>query len=150
MGPPAPPPPSPEQQLIIRRKAAEDILSLIPPPIARTFFATNNHDEMARQVEEDILMCFGDAYMNRHWIYQILDLVVVKLLPEMVGKTPRELLADRGVDEEDEEEETKAEDVAGDPTIVATVGRAKREKTAPDGNGTKANTAAEKRKGSKA
>jgi len=113
-GPPAPPPPSPEEQLKIRRRAAEAILSLIPRPIARTYFATRNikndggdrpgsetdgdeeSEEMSCQVEE-ILDVFGNAYMNKHLVYNILELVVVRLVPELGEKTTGELLAERGV-----------------------------------------------------
>jgi len=97
MGPATPPPPSAEEALAIRRRAAEDILSLFPPSVARRFFATDDHDNMVVQIEEGVLDVFGDAYMNKHLIYGILELVMVRLVPELLEKTPTELLADRGV-----------------------------------------------------
>jgi len=97
MGPPPPPPPSAEEVLKIRRQAARDILSLVPVPISRTFFSTDDHEEMVAQVEETILDVFGDAYMNKHLIYGILELLMVRLAPEMLEKTPMELLAERGL-----------------------------------------------------
>ncbi len=97
MGPPAPPPPGEEEQLQIRRKAAEDLLSLVPMPVLRIFLSTDNREQMLDEVEEDILDPFGDESMNKHLIYSILELVVLRLVPEMADKTPSELLAERGV-----------------------------------------------------
>jgi hypothetical protein len=97
MGPPAPPPPSDEEQLAIRRKAASDLLSLVPDPILRIYFATNEQADMVEQVEEDVLVCFGDEEMNKHLIYGILELIIVRLVPEMGGGVPSELMAERGV-----------------------------------------------------
>jgi hypothetical protein len=47
---------------------------------------------------EDILDVFGDARLNKYWIYGIIELIIVRLCPEMLIKTPTELMADRGVD----------------------------------------------------
>jgi hypothetical protein len=122
-GPPATSPPSADEQLKIRRRAAEELLSLVPRPVGRIFFATgdlNNTsrssrrkrndeekesgevgddeetEEMISQVEE-ILDVFGNAYLNKHLIYNVLELVLVRLAPEMAEKTTGELLAERGV-----------------------------------------------------
>lgn len=51
---------------------------------------------MIRQVEE-ILDVFGDAYLNKHLVYNILELVIVRLVPELGESTPSELLSERGV-----------------------------------------------------
>jgi hypothetical protein len=56
----------------------------------------DGEDEVVRQVEE-ILDMFGDAYLNRHLVYNILELVVVRLVPELGESTPSELLSERGV-----------------------------------------------------
>jgi hypothetical protein len=122
-GPAAPSPPSADEQLKIRRRAAEALLSLVPRQVGRIFFATgdlNNNsrsssrrkrneeekesgevgdeetEEMISQVEE-ILDVFGNAYLNKHLIYNVLELVLVRLAPEMAEKTPGELLAERGI-----------------------------------------------------
>lgn len=52
---------------------------------------------MLEEMEEDILDPFSDGNMNKHLIYSILELVVVRLVPEMAEKTPSELLDERGV-----------------------------------------------------
>jgi hypothetical protein len=73
------------------------LLSLIPLPVQSTFFATHDQQQMAEEVEQDILDCFGNHEMNKHLIYAILELVILRLVPEMAEKTPTDLLADRGV-----------------------------------------------------
>ena len=52
---------------------------------------------MLAEVEDDILDPFSDTSMNKHLIYSILELIVVRLVPEMADKTPSELLGERGV-----------------------------------------------------
>ena len=99
-GPLAPEPPSDEERLQIRRRCAEAILSLMPPVVSRVYFGVNadkDGDEEAVQQVEDILDVFGNAYMNKHLVYNILELVIVRLVPEMGDLTPSELLSDRGV-----------------------------------------------------
>ncbi|KAK7892736.1 hypothetical protein LTR67_006973 [Exophiala xenobiotica] len=106
-----PPPPSAEEARLIRTKAASDILSLVPRPVARTFFAVKsgsgaanaNDDEenrksmMRAEIEESILCWTDDVELNKYLVYSILDHVLLRLVPEMQGKTPIELLAERGV-----------------------------------------------------
>jgi hypothetical protein len=106
MGPPAPPPPSDEEARQIRRKAAEDMLNLIPTFITKTFFVTDSRDEMLEEVEEDILDMFANETMNKHLIYRILELIMVRLVPELAEKTPSELLTERGVVLRGEEKDT--------------------------------------------
>ena len=50
---------------------------------------------MASQVEERMLDVFGDAYMNKHLIYAILEAVLLKVVPELAESTPNELLKER-------------------------------------------------------
>ena len=99
-GPPALEPPSSEERLQIRRRCAEAILSLVPPIVSRVYFNVDadkeGEDEMLRQVE-DILDVFGDVYCNKHLVYNILELVIVRLVPELGESTPSELLSERGI-----------------------------------------------------
>ena len=99
-GPPTPEPPSSEERLQIRRRCAEAVLSIVPPLVSRAYFKVepdkDGEDEAVRQVEE-ILDMFGDAYLNKHLVYNILELVVVRLVPELGESTPSELLSERGV-----------------------------------------------------
>lgn len=50
---------------------------------------------MLRQVESEVLDLWSDAYLNRHVAYQILELVVVRVLPEMAEKGVSELMERR-------------------------------------------------------
>lgn len=50
---------------------------------------------MLRQVESEVLDVWSDAYLNRHVAYQILELVVVRILPEMAEKGVSELMESR-------------------------------------------------------
>jgi hypothetical protein len=129
MGPPAPPPPSAEKARLIRSKAASDILSLVSRPVARTFFAVDsgsgaanaNDDEenqefesMRAEIEESILCWTDDVELNKYLIYSILDHVLLRLVPEMQGKTPIELLAERGVVLTNSEADADGEEVLVD------------------------------------
>jgi len=68
--------------------------------VSRVYFNVDadkeGEDEILRQVE-DILDVFGDAYCNKHLVYNILELVIVRLVPELGESTPSELLSERGI-----------------------------------------------------
>jgi hypothetical protein len=53
-------------------------------------------NEMIEQAEQ-ILDVFGDAYLNKHLVYNMLELVIVRLVPELGESTPSQLLSERGV-----------------------------------------------------
>ncbi|KAK5088823.1 hypothetical protein LTR05_003045 [Lithohypha guttulata] len=97
MGPPAPPPPSPEEAQEIKHQAARSIASLLPAVVTRRYYATNDDSDLVDQIEQDILEPFDDVYLNKHLIYAILELILVKLIPELGQQTITDLLADRGV-----------------------------------------------------
>ena len=44
---------------------------------------------------ESVLDVFGDKYMNKHLLYSIVELIVVKLVPEMKERSIRELVEER-------------------------------------------------------
>ncbi len=44
---------------------------------------------------EDVLNIFDDRYCNKHLIYRIAELILVRLIPEMTEKGVEELLAHR-------------------------------------------------------
>ncbi|ETN45789.1 uncharacterized protein HMPREF1541_09622 [Cyphellophora europaea CBS 101466] len=102
LGPPAPPPPTPEEALAIRKKAATDLLSLVPDVVSRKLFAPQAHSaveayEVAVEQVEAILDLLGDRKINKYLIYGILECIVTRLVPEILEKTPGELLEERGV-----------------------------------------------------
>lgn len=101
---PAPPRviPSPEEQLLIRRRCAERLLDLVPQGVRDVFFGGrtglaglgDEKERRTREVEE-LLNVFGDAYCNKHFVYGIVELIVVRLMPEMAEKGARDLLDER-------------------------------------------------------
>jgi len=101
IGPPAPPPPSIDEQWVIKRKAAESMRSLIPAFVAKTFYATDNEEVIADEIVEDILNPLDDVYLNKHLAYAILELILVRLIPELAEQPLSDLLAERGVDWEE-------------------------------------------------
>lgn len=48
-------------------------------------------------IEHDLLDLFSDSYCNKHIIYSIVELVLVKLIPEMGEHSVTELMNERGV-----------------------------------------------------
>jgi hypothetical protein len=64
--------------------------------VARVFFATNQESEWVVEIEE-MLDVFGNTQMNKYLVYGIIELVVLRLVPEMGEKVWSELLAERGV-----------------------------------------------------
>ncbi|CAL8576386.1 hypothetical protein XPA_002272 [Xanthoria parietina] len=92
--PPSPDPPSPEQQSEIRRHCAETLCSLFPAMLSQA--AGLSRQQLIQEVEGE-LDVWGDAYLNKHLAYQILELVVVRVLPEMGEKGVKELMEARGI-----------------------------------------------------
>ena len=56
---------------------------------------TTISNKWTREVEGE-LEVWGDGWMNRHLGYRILELVVVRVLPEMGEKGVKELMEGRG------------------------------------------------------
>ncbi|MCJ1482716.1 hypothetical protein MMC06_002882 [Schaereria dolodes] len=103
LAPPSPVP-SPTQQLAAKRKCAETILDTVPPRIAGRFLAVGTaagegNDARAREKMvaevEGILDVFGDSYMNKHLVFGIVELVLVRLVPELGENGVGELMAMR-------------------------------------------------------
>lgn len=55
-----------------------------------------SRQQLIQEVEGE-LDVWGDAYLNKHLAYQILELVVVRVLPEMGEKGVKELMEARGI-----------------------------------------------------
>ena len=49
---------------------------------------------MEKEVE-DVLDIFGDAYCNKHFVYGTVELLLVRLMPELAEKGIRELMEGR-------------------------------------------------------
>lgn len=54
-------------------------------------------EELLTAIETDLLDVFSDTYCNKHLIYSIIEVVVVRLLPEMQQRNITELMAARGL-----------------------------------------------------
>jgi hypothetical protein len=75
-------PPSDVETTAIKRRCAASLLNLLPPNLAAAFFASRKSDAQLAYVEE-LLSCLDDTYLNKHLIFQIIELVVVRLIPEL-------------------------------------------------------------------
>jgi hypothetical protein len=85
--------PSPAEQLLIRQRCAETILSLIPVRVQDVYFGPGV-ERRVREVEE-VLDTFGDSYCNKHLLYGVVELIIVRLIPELAEKGVEELLEER-------------------------------------------------------
>ena len=109
--------PSPAEQVAIKRRCAEAILDLVPPGVAKRFFSSPvglRHGFPSEKIEpddsgslrgkefarrqrmlaevEEVLDTFGDSYMNKHLIFGIVELCIVRLMPEIGEMSVRELM----------------------------------------------------------
>lgn len=98
--------------MALRRRAAESIVNAIPERVARWFFATQKstsaggeraeRDTWLKDVD-DVLNVFSDTYANKHLVFGIIELVIVRLVPEMAEKGVEELLKERiNIDDNEE------------------------------------------------
>ena len=98
----SPPPPRPISDPLeiaaIKQRCTRSILALIPAPITKCYLRSDSEKEAEGAVAE-ILEVFGDAYCNKHLVYGIVDLVVVRLMPELADEKPSLLLRRRIGDE---------------------------------------------------
>ncbi|CAK4032332.1 Hypothetical predicted protein [Lecanosticta acicola] len=82
---PARTPPSKDEVVEIKRECANTILDAIPESIRIRFFATKDRDLMREDVEAELDL-LGDSYLNKHLIIAIVELVVVRLFPELAAE----------------------------------------------------------------
>jgi hypothetical protein len=92
--------PSAAEIVAIKRRCAETIAGALPPAVGVRYFSIRqvNHegkDEALVDEVEGLLDVLGDAYMNRHLIFGIVELVVVRLMPEMAERGLGELMGER-------------------------------------------------------
>ncbi|KAG9191202.1 hypothetical protein G6011_09290 [Alternaria panax] len=86
--------PTGEETKAIKHCCAAALLDLVPPKVAAVFFASQVRDAQVRQVE-DILGCLDDAYLNKHLVFQIVELIVLRLFPELGEQGVKDLLDER-------------------------------------------------------
>jgi hypothetical protein len=85
--------PTVAESLLLRRKCAETILSSIPEKVQDIYFGPGL-EKRTKEVE-DVLDCFGDSYCNKHLLYGIVELIIVRLMPELGEKGVEALLEER-------------------------------------------------------
>ena len=100
----------------------------------RILFAVDGNSQAVEQIEQ-ILDTVGDARLNKYWIFGLLELIVVRLCPELLEKGPAALLEERGVTLEGTEEGDEAESVAETASTVASTGKLEIEQTPARKNG---------------
>lgn len=112
--------------IAIKRKAAEAIAGVLPENLGARFFGLSHGTPESQLTPEasgeigvgkedtgastkeaiigevdQLLGVLGDAYMNKHLIFGILSLVILRLAPEMGTKGVGELMRERVADVED-------------------------------------------------
>lgn len=85
--------PSAAEQLLIRRRCAEAILSLLPAKMQDIYFGSDVERRVG-EVEE-VLNVFSDSYCNKHLLYGVVELIIVRLMPELADKRVEELMEER-------------------------------------------------------
>lgn len=66
----------------IKRECAKTIVEIVPRPVRSLFFATKDMDLM-RQDVESTLDLFADSYINKHLVVSAVELLAVRLFPEL-------------------------------------------------------------------
>jgi hypothetical protein len=78
----------------LKRRAAEAILGGIPKTVSQVYFASGDeHDQL--EAVMGWLDVLSDGYLNRHLIFGILELLVVRIMPEVTEKGAGEMLDER-------------------------------------------------------
>lgn len=93
MGPPRPIP-NEDETKEIKRRCADSLLGLLPSNVAVAFFVSDSRVAQHEQIEE-ILECLEDTYLNKHLIFQMLELIVLRLAPELEQQGIQDLMEDR-------------------------------------------------------
>ncbi|EME89070.1 uncharacterized protein MYCFIDRAFT_27626, partial [Pseudocercospora fijiensis CIRAD86] len=79
---PARRPPTSDEIADIRRECAETIVDTTPEVVRASFFATKDRDLMRDDVATELDL-LADAYINKHLIVSVIELLVVRLFPEL-------------------------------------------------------------------
>ncbi|KAF7549584.1 hypothetical protein G7046_g8306 [Stylonectria norvegica] len=98
-------PPSDDTELLaLRRRAANALWGLLPRGVGRLYFGgrlwrraaapADDREELVDELES-LLVVLGDEYCNKHLMYGVLELVLVRLMPELSEKGVVELWEER-------------------------------------------------------
>ena len=75
--------PSDVETLAIKRECARVIVEIVPPFVRGKYFATDDVELMRADVEDWIGLLFGDAFINKHLVVEIVECIVLRLFPEI-------------------------------------------------------------------
>ncbi|OAA78320.1 PXA domain protein [Akanthomyces lecanii RCEF 1005] len=100
------PPSSHDEFLALRKRAAGALLGLLPTSVAKVYLGGGAPSDTAADAQnggggamvdgmEDLLMVLNDEYCNKHLMYSVLELVLVRLMPEISEKGVGELWEER-------------------------------------------------------
>ena len=87
--------PSAEEQAEIQRETESILVDTVSQPLRSLIFGASRTTQL--DTAHDLLDNFEDAKCNKHLVFQLLDLITVKILPELADLTPREIMDIRGV-----------------------------------------------------
>ena len=79
---PARVPPLDDEVVAIRRECARVIVEVVPPYVRSKYFATGDVAIMRDDVEESLDL-FADSFINKHLIVDIVELIFLRLFPEI-------------------------------------------------------------------
>ncbi|KAJ8610754.1 hypothetical protein MRB53_038396 [Persea americana] len=77
-------PPTGDEIIAIKKDCAKAIVEAIPEPFRTRVFATDDPHLIAADVEQS-LDWFASPYINKHLIVSALELITVRLFPELAG-----------------------------------------------------------------
>ncbi|KAF2009185.1 hypothetical protein BU24DRAFT_428716 [Aaosphaeria arxii CBS 175.79] len=86
--------PTAEEAKNIKRRCAATLLDLLPGKVAAALFNCTDSMVQLQQVEE-ILDCLDDPYLNKHFIFSIVELIILRLVPELGERGIHELIEER-------------------------------------------------------
>jgi hypothetical protein len=78
----------------IKQQCTQAILGAIPASLRATYLSTRDPEAQAVVVEA-WLGVLSDPYLNKHLVFSLLELCVVRLIPELAVDGPKELLSRR-------------------------------------------------------
>lgn len=84
--------PSLDEQRELKTAAVEGILRVLPPSVTRLYFGS---EAQADAAVRDILEVFEDTYCNKHLVFGVVELLTVRLVPELAEKTTDDLLSEK-------------------------------------------------------
>ncbi|TQV99970.1 hypothetical protein V2A60_005384 [Cordyceps javanica] len=94
------PPSSDDEFAALRKRAASALLDLLPTSVARVYLGRKTGLSTAQDSDtvdsmEGLLMVLNDEYCNKHLMYSVLELILVRLMPELNEKGVGELWEER-------------------------------------------------------